>query len=440
MAGSDKGKRRPTVKRYATPPRFAGEMLSVLSDVMSVEHLDPVLQKIAQTVAELFSIRGLVISVLDENEQVFRVRVTHGYEPDRAEQIKKFTYSQERLNKDLDDKYKIMDNVYFVRPGPEEYVKADEKFYFNVQDITKPRTDPQEWHELDYLKLLFTDSQGVVRGYIEIVEPVSRKAFDPETVQAMQIFSQMAGVAIENAKMYQKEVEFAQRSRFLSDIIAHDINNYNQAVTSYLAMAQDDSSMPVASRKFLERASSSAWSISELIQRANKLTTIEDEGALNMGPIELGEVLKESASAVLREFPDQGVKIDLNLGGNRYFVTGNELAGEIFTNILRNAVDYDPHDEVRVEVTVGEFFIDSMRYWCVSVMDNGIGIPDSKKKVVFGKFNGEQGNMPATGLGLSIVRAVVEAYHGMIWVEDRVAGDHSKGSVFRVALPMTSAR
>jgi hypothetical protein len=35
---------------------------------------------------------------------------------------------------------------------------------------------------------------------------------------------------------------------------------------------------------------------------------------------------------------------------------------------------------------------------------------------------------------------VVEAYHGMVWVEDRVRGDHSKGSVFRVALPMTSSK
>lgn len=440
MAGSEKAKRRPTVKKFTTPPRFAGEMLSVLSDVMSVEHIDSVLQKIAHTVAELFSVRGLIISVLDENEQVYRVRVTYGYDPERERKLKEFTYSQERMQKDLDDKHKVMDNVYFVRPGPEEYVKADELFYFSVQDITKPRADPKEWHELDYLKLLFTDAQGAVKGYIEVIEPMGKKVFDADTIQAMQIFSQMAGVAIENAKMYQKEVEAAQRSRFLGDIIAHDINNYNQAVTSYLAMAQDEEQLPAASRKFLERASSSAWSISELIQRADKLTTIESEGARNLGPIELGEVLKESARAVMREFPDQNVKMDLDLGGGRYFVSGNELADEIFTNILRNAVDYDPHDEVVVKVSVGEFFIDSMRYWCVSVADNGIGIPDSKKKIVFGRYNGQEGSMPATGLGLSIVRAVVEAYHGMVWVEDRVTGDHSKGSVFRVALPMTSAR
>ncbi len=440
MANTEKGKRKPTVKRCPTPPRFAGEMLRVLSDIMSVESLDSVLQKIASTVAELFSIRALIISVLDENEQVYRVRAAHGYEPAKAEALRKFTYSQQRMKKDLDERYKVMDGVYFVRPGPEDFVKADEPFYFNLQDITRPRGAPSEWHELDYLKLLFTDREGTVKGYIEVIEPEDKKAFDQGTIEAMQIFSQLAGVAIENAKLYLRQVEVAQRSRFLSDIIAHDINNYNQAVTSYLSMAQAEEGAPKSVVKFLERASSSAWSISELIQRASKLDRIETEGAENMGPVELGEVLKVSAATVTREYPEYRIKIDLKLGGNRYFVTGNELAEEIFTNILKNAVDYDPHDEVVVDVSIGEFFVDYMRYWCVSVADNGIGIPDSKKNIVFGRFNGKEGGLPASGLGLSIVRAIVEAYHGMVWVEDRVPGDHSKGCVFRVALPMTSSR
>ncbi len=440
MTGLEKGKRKPVVRRCPTPPRFAGEMLSVLSDVMSVENLDLVLQKIAATVAELFSVRALIISVLDENAQVFRVRATYGYEPGRAEKLRTFTYSRQRLSKDLEERYKLMDNVYFVRPGPEEYVKADELFYIHLQDITKPRGDTQDWHELDYLKLLFADRHGATNGYIEVIEPADKKVFDTSTIEAMQIFSQLAGVAIENAKMYQQQVEVAQRTQFLADIIAHDINNYNQAVTSYLAMAQSDGGDSGSKGKFLERASSAAWSISELIQRASKLAKIEEEGAENMGPIELGEVLKESSATVMRESPEQNIKINLKLGGNRYFVTGNELADEIFTNILKNAVEYDPHDEVIVDVTIGEFFVDYMRYWCVSVADSGIGIPDSKKAVVFGRFNSRDDTPIGSGLGLSIVRAVVDAYHGLVWIEDRVPGDHSKGCVFKVALPMTSAR
>lgn len=429
-----------TVKPCPTPPRFAGEMLSVLSDIMSVGHVDGVLQRIADTIAELFSIRTLVIGVLDEHEQIYRVRATYGYEGERERKIKKFTYSLERMRMDVDEKWKIADDVYLVRPEGNDPVKGEEPFYSKLDRIRLPRTDPSVWHELDYIRFIINDRLGLPIGFIEINEIADDRIPDKSIIEAMKIFSQLAGVAIENATTYQKQVEIAQRSKFLGDIIAHDINNYNQAVTSYLQMAQSAPGVPEKAAKYLERASSSAWAISGVIQRAHKLMKIEQEGTENLGPVELGEVLKESVEQVLRDNQGKAVKFDLKLGNHRYFAMGNELANEIFTNILANAVTYDPHEKVNVDISVGEFTIEPRRYWCVSIADNGIGIPDSKKNVVFGRFRTAEESSHASGLGLSIVRATVEAYHGMVWVEDRVPGDPSKGSVFRVALPMTSGK
>jgi len=425
------------VKACPTPPRFAGEMLGVLSDIMYVEHLDGVLQKIVTTLAELYSLKKLHISVFDDHEGVFRIRAAYGYEPESEKKIKKMTYSMERMRNDQADKYKISENVYFVRPGPEDFRKGEELFYSNIKNVSKPRADPGEWHELDYLKFVFTDRNNKMIGYIEVGEPISGRVPDGATMESMQIFSQLAGVAIENAKLFQKQSEVIKRSKFLADIISHDINNYNQAVTSYIQMAMGDKRVPERVTGYLERASTSAWGISELIQRASILMKLEEKGAVNLGPIELGEILKESIDVVLRQHPDRNARIDLRLGNRRYFVTGNELANEIFVNILGNAIEYDPHDKVQVEISIGEFAVESMRYWCVSVADNGIGIPDSKKKIVFGQFVGDEASSMNTGLGLSIVRAIVEAYKGIVWVEDRVPGEPSKGSVFRVALPMT---
>jgi len=428
----------PEVKPSPTPPRFAGEMLGVLSEIMSVEPVDKVLQKIATTVAELFSVRRLHISVLDESSHVYRIRATYGFTPEQDRKIRKLTYSLERMKGDQADKYKISDNVYLVRPGPEAFVKGEDAFYSNVANIHKPRTDASVWHELDYLKFIFYDRTGRLTGYIEVGELNVPTIPDGETIASMRIFAELAGVAIENAKMFQKQVEIAQRSKFLGNVIAHDINNYNQAVTSYLQMALS-SRLPEKVSGYLERASSSAWGISSLIQRANKLTKIETEGAENIGPLEIGEVLKEAITEVQRNNPDEAVKFNLKLD-RRYFVLGNELVNEVFTNILQNALDYDPHDKISVDLSIGEFTIEPRRYWCVSVADNGIGIPDSKKNLVFGRFRSNEEDSPATGLGLSIVRAIVEAHHGLVWVEDRVPGEPSKGSVFRVALPISSAK
>ena len=433
-------KNRPDAKACATPTRFTGEILSVLSDTMSVGHVDAVLNKIASTIAELFSMRALVIGVWDESEDIFRVRATYGYSGDRDKKIRKFTYTHERLEMDLDESWKIADGVYFIRPKPEDFIKGEEPFYNVMDNITKPRTDPSIWHELDYIRFVIRNREGKYIGFIEVNESEDNKTPDSSTIEALLLFSRLAGVAIENATTFQNQVQEAKRSRFLGDIIAHDINNYNQAVTSYLQMALESKGVPEKTATYLERASSSAWSISELIQRADKLIKIEEEGAHNLGPVELGEVLKESIAEVMRSRTEKEVKFDLKFGSHRYFVTGNELANEIFTNILENAVVYDPHEKVSVEVSIGEFRIEPRKYWCVSVADHGIGIPDSKKKVVFGRIQTGDERLSASGLGLSIVRAIVEGYHGIVWVEDRVSGDPSKGSVFRVALPMASSK
>jgi len=437
---SAKGKSRPPLRHSSTPPRFSGEMLGVLSYMMTVENVDGVLQKIAETVSELFSMRLIVIGVLDENFHIFRVRATHGYDPDRSKKIKKFTYTLERLSKDFNAKYKIAEDVYFIRPAPGDIIKGEEPFYLDLSKANVPRTDPTIWHELDYLRFVFNNREGKPIGFLEINDSNTDKIPDSDTIEAMQIFSQLAAVAIENATMYQKQVEIAKRSRFLSDIVAHDINNYNQAITSYLQLALADRSTKERVSTYLERASTAAWGVSETIQRANKLLKIEEDGAENLGPMDLGEVLRESIDEVTRDRETREMKIDLKLGNRRYFVMGNELADEIFVNILVNAIEYDPHDKPVVEISIGEFTVEPRKYWCVSVADNGIGIPDSKKNVVFGRFRGGEVDAPGSGLGLSTVRAIVEAYHGMVWVEDRVPGDHSKGSVFRVALPMTDSK
>jgi signal transduction histidine kinase len=415
-------------------------MLDVLSYMMSVENVDSVLLKIAETVADLFSIRTIVVGVLDESENIFRVRVTYGYDAERSKKIMKFTYSFDRLRMDLDEKYKIADNVYLIRPKPEEFVKGEEPFYADLSKIRQPRTDPQVWHELDYIRFIFNNREGNLIGFLEINDSLTGLIPDSDSIEAMRIFSELAAVAVENATMYQRQLEINLRSRFLSDIVAHDINNYNQAITSYLQLAISDCEGKERLSTYLERASTAAWGISEMIRRAYKLIKIEDEGAENLGPTELGELLRESVDEVMRDYPDRDVKIDLKLGNHRYFTMGNELAEDIFTNILSNAIDYDPHDKVVVEVSVGEFTVETRKYWCVSIADNGIGIPDSKKKVVFGMYMGGERSSPGSGLGLSIVRAIVQAYHGLVWVEDRVPGEPMKGSVFRVALPMTATK
>ncbi|MFX1277120.1 MAG: sensor histidine kinase [Promethearchaeota archaeon] len=68
-------------------------------------------------------------------------------------------------------------------------------------------------------------------------------------------------------------------------------------------------------------------------------------------------------------------------------------------------------------------------------IDNGIGIQDSLKKRIFeGGFN-KHPSVKGMGLGLSLVKKVIQTYNGTIWVEDKIIGDYSKGSKFIILIP-----
>jgi K+-sensing histidine kinase KdpD len=69
------------------------------------------------------------------------------------------------------------------------------------------------------------------------------------------------------------------------------------------------------------------------------------------------------------------------------------------------------------------------------VEDNGPGIPDAQKKELFDQAGCEGTKIKGKGLGLCLVKSLVDRFHGKVWVEDRVPGDYKNGVRFVVMLP-----
>ena len=66
-------------------------------------------------------------------------------------------------------------------------------------------------------------------------------------------------------------------------------------------------------------------------------------------------------------------------------------------------------------------------YLGISVADHGCGIPDDRKETIFDRLSSED-SIKGIGLGLALVRQIVESYGGFIRVEDRVPNSHSSGA------------
>jgi len=98
----------------------------------------------------------------------------------------------------------------------------------------------------------------------------------------------------------------------------------------------------------------------------------------------------------------------------------------VFRNLLRNAIEHN--DTTPPEVTVSAIVEGELV--TVEIADNGPGVLDDRKDEIFGK--GERGlESGGAGVGLYLVRSLVESYGGRAWVED----NDPKGAVFVLELP-----
>ncbi|MHA1786428.1 MAG: sensor histidine kinase, partial [Candidatus Helarchaeota archaeon] len=117
------------------------------------------------------------------------------------------------------------------------------------------------------------------------------------------------------------------------------------------------------------------------------------------------------------------------------FVMANELLIDIFDNLLNNAVKHNLNETIDIMIKISKEKVANQNFARLEFLDNGMGIKDDRKPIIFLRGFSDQKNVTGMGLGLSLVHHLVNLYNGKIWVEDRIPGDHSNGSNFILLLP-----
>jgi signal transduction histidine kinase/ligand-binding sensor domain-containing protein/AraC-like DNA-binding protein/ActR/RegA family two-component response regulator len=105
-----------------------------------------------------------------------------------------------------------------------------------------------------------------------------------------------------------------------------------------------------------------------------------------------------------------------------------EAVTKMVSNLLTNAAKY-----TRDEVTLTCRLLEDESSFAISVKDNGVGISEEEQRKIFDAFYQSMDNKPGTGIGLSIVKSLVEVHHGRIDLQSEVG----KGSTFTLILPLT---
>jgi len=411
-------------------------ILEVTSDFLYVENVDALLHKIVKTVSDTFGLARASIGIRDKETGMFVVRAAYGFDAETEAKIRKVMYPMERMKRDLKLEYKIGRNAFYVPAEGWEPDEEDLLFICHPERMDRARKFPDEWHELDYIDFLMYKKDGGLLGYLEIDEPDDGKVPSEEKLRAIEIFSDLAAIAIQNAELYEELDKDRKKIELLIDLIAHDVNNYVQAVSGFIELAMSRRGVPEPSRKSMAKAHDQAMNLNKLVSNVKLYAMIESAGDKDLRRMDIVTTIREAFLAAEAQVPNRIVKLTLNDNGKPKMSAMNNLAKEIFFNIFTNAMKFDDHEKVEIDVDVRPVSEEKREMWCVSVADHGPGVEDEYKTDIFERFTkGPRTTSLGTGLGLHIAKTLVGYYKGRIWVEDRVPGDRTKGSVFKVLLP-----
>ena len=224
-------------------------------------------------------------------------------------------------------------------------------------------------------------------------------------------------------KAYEQRLE-EQRDQLeiLNEILRHDIRNDLQLVQAYAELAEEHVDDEV--RDHLAIIQEQSEDAVELTRTARELAHVLLNPEMETDSVSLKPVIQDQIDEIRSSYPAAVVSVDGSLP--HVEVVGTEMLSSAFRNLLQNAIVHNDKDvaKVWVNATAEDGAIE------VAIADNGPGIPDAQKDAVFGK--GEKGlDSDGTGIGLYLVKEIVEACNGAVWIED----NDPEGSVFVVQLP-----
>lgn len=224
------------------------------------------------------------------------------------------------------------------------------------------------------------------------------------------------------------------------DLMGHDINNLNQAGIGYLELALDKmrstGKLDIRDQLLLDKAMETQINSSKLIDKVRKLRRSK-EGEIKNKIIDLCDIIM-ALKVYYSHIPDRRVTIEFTPVEGCY-VNANELIEDVFSNLIGNAVKHSsPEEPLEIDIGIKKVTEDNKLFFEIYIEDNGPGIPDELKGRLFIRFQKGDTITSGRGLGLYLVKTLLEDINGSVRVEDRVKGDYGKGSRFVIRLPVAS--
>ena len=289
--------------------------------------------------------------------------------------------------------------------------------------------------------------ESVTIGLINLESP-EPDAFSDEQVAFVTRLLDHASVAIANARLY-AEVTAANiaKSDFVS-VAAHELKTPMTSIkmSSELMLAGAVGALNDTQRQFLTTIKNNLDRMTTIVSDLNDITRIETGRLrLELEPVPFQAVVDEVLRGTRGLFESKQQALILDVPTDLPLVVADiNRAEQVLTNLLSNAYKYTPEKgEITLRVTIEPGPVPAGAKpgpWLhVAVQDTGIGISPEDQSRLFQKFFRSDDRTArematGTGLGLNIVKNLVELQGGRIWMES----EFRRGSTFHFTLPVAN--
>ncbi len=223
------------------------------------------------------------------------------------------------------------------------------------------------------------------------------------------------------------------KSQFIN-MAAHELKSPLTAIQGFLEMVVNKTlgDSPEIYDNYLDRSLTRTKALVSLINDLLNITRLEaGRVRREIVKIKVAGIISECINSLQDDIKNARIDVKTDMDDNVKILADRDDIYRIFKHLLENAIKYNKKNG-KIVIRV----LPEGHYACVAVQDTGIGLKDDEKGRLFEEFfrakNDYTRRIAGTGLGLTIVKKLVDSYAGKIKVES----EFEKGSTFRVFLPI----
>ncbi|MFA5311056.1 MAG: GAF domain-containing sensor histidine kinase [Candidatus Omnitrophota bacterium] len=277
--------------------------------------------------------------------------------------------------------------------------------------------------------------------------------------ELIKILATQLGQALENARLFEKtwnsqqelEEKVGARTQELTaaleevkkmnkrktdfvSSVSHELRTPLTSIKGYAAILLTGKlgEIPAEAKQRLEKINRHSDELGHIVNELLDISRIESgKVTMSLEPCDLREVINKIEDLLSGQLKEKKINLDILIPPNDFRILIDQTQiGRVFINLVGNAMKFTPAEG---KISISAKKIEGLIQ--IDVSDTGCGIPQEAKDSIFEEFfrveNTINQEVKGTGLGLALVKRIIEAHQGRIWV-DSIMG---KGTTFSFTLP-----